>query len=363
MIMAAGVGSRLEPLTKKVPKPMIPVANKPIMELILKHLQSFGINDVVANTHFLADAIHKAFGKDNHLGVNFKYVYEKELSGTAGGVKKCEWFFDHGEDFVVVSADALTDFNLTSIVESHKKSGAIVTMGLKEINKEEVVHFGVVVTDKDSKVIEFQEKPSVEQAKSNLVNTGIYIFKTDIFKYIPANTFYDFAKNVFPLLLENNKAINTHVIKEYWTDIGTLKQYKSSCFDILDKIIEIEPPYDGKGWCDSSSNINCSYEDSCNLVAGKGTFIDKNVKLSGNVIIGDNCIIKEGARIKDSIIWDNVILDFNSTVENSIVSNNVLIGKNSVVSDNSVIPDSYKLDEGITFSSEDPDTEKDLASI
>ena len=200
MIMAAGVGSRLDPLTQDVPKPLVPIANRPMMDILFERLSEIGVSDVVANTHYKGEQIIERY-KNNQIGVNFSYVHEETLSGTAGGVKKCQFFFDKGEDFLVLSADGLSNADLKAGIEAHKKSDAIVTMGIKKIAMEEIPNFGVVVTDKKGFVTGFQEKPAIKDAKSDCINTGIYIFNYKIFDYIPADTFYDFAKNVFPDLL------------------------------------------------------------------------------------------------------------------------------------------------------------------
>ena len=299
MIMAAGVGTRLNPLTLTVPKPMIPVANVPVLEFILKHLQSFGINDVIANTHYIADSIHNAYGGENHLGINFNYVYEPELSGTAGGVKKTEFFFDDNETFIVVSGDAITDVDIEKLYQKHKSSNALATMALKEVPMSEVEHFGVVVTDKDSRVIGFQEKPSIQEAKSNLVNTGIYMFEKEVFSHIPANTFYDFGKQVFPEMLRDNERLYAHVTDDYWNDIGTIKQYKLSSFDVLNKKLKY----------------------NSGRAIGENTIIEDGAVLSGTNIIGKNCIIKAGAQVNNSIIWDNVVIDGNAKLNDCIVAN------------------------------------------
>ncbi|MDD3149453.1 MAG: NDP-sugar synthase [Candidatus Gastranaerophilales bacterium] len=308
MIMAAGVGSRLEPLTQVIPKPLIPIANISVMEILLKKLYSDGIKEIIANTYCLAEQIHNEFS-ENNFGVNFNYIQEKELSGTAGGVKKCQQFFDGEKTFLVMSADGLTGANLKEIIQSHKKSGAIATMGLKEIPVKEVSHFGVVVTDEKNRVIEFQEKPSIAEAKSNLVNTGIYVFEKEIFDYIPADTFYDFARNVFPALMDNNETINTFVIKEYWSDIGTIEQYKQSSWDVLNGLV----------------NIGIDFAPNQNVFIGENCTIENGVKFEGYAVIGNNCTLKKGCKIKNSILWDNVT-----------VKNDVIIG-DSVISDNNII--------------------------
>ncbi|MCK7521015.1 MAG: NDP-sugar synthase [Ignavibacteriales bacterium] len=340
MIMAAGVGTRLDPLTQTVPKPMIPVTNRPILELILKHLKKHGITDVVANTHYLADCIHEKFS-NNNLGVNFNYIYEQELSGTAGGVKKCEWFFNPGETFVVISGDALTDVNIHKLVEKHKSSGAIATMALKKIPLSHVSHFGVVVVDENSKIIGFQEKPSTEEAKSNLVNTGIYVFNTDIFKYIPKDTFYDFAKNVFPAMMQNNEPLYAHVIEEYWSDIGTIEQYKTSSYDVFTSKVSIDPPYNQSeiGWVADTAKVSPAAIFNGKVVIGVNSFIEDNVEFFGNSIVGDNCIIRAGAIIKDAIIWNDVLIEQGAKLDSCIIASNTTIAQGSSIKPGCVIPE------------------------
>ncbi len=339
MIMAAGAGTRLIPLTSKIPKPMVPVLNIPIIELILRHLQKCGINDIVANTHYCAETIHESFS-ENKLGINFNYVYEEALSGTAGGVKKCEHFFVSGETFIVVSGDALTNVDVKYLYEKHKKAGALASMALKEVPLEEVEHFGVVVTDENSRIIEFQEKPQPENAKSTLVNTGIYVFETEIFNYIPADTFYDFARNVFPAIMQDNKIFCGFKINDYWNDIGTINQYKLSSLELLDGMTGFQMPYkkSGLGWIAESAQISEKFSEENKIVVGESSVIEEEVVFQGGNIIGNNCIIKSGARIKDSIIWNNVIIEENVVLDGCIIANNSVIKANTVLDKDSIVP-------------------------
>lgn len=304
MVMSAGMGSRLEPLTLSVPKPLIPVANKPVMDILFERLKSVNIADVICNTYYLADQIIDRY-KSNNIGINFNYIKEETLSGTAGGLKKCQKFFKEGETFLVLSADGLTNADFEKGIASHIKSGAIATIGIKQIPHEEVSHFGVVVTDENGFIKEFQEKPSIDEAKSNFINTGIYIFDYEIFKYIPENTFYDFAKNVFPDLLINSK-INTFEISEYWTDIGTIAQYKQSTKDL----------FDGSCKFNHSDFIETDYG---NYVKGK-TEIPDDTKFVGVSTVGNNCKIGKNVTIIDSIIWDDVVIADGCTIKNSIIA-------------------------------------------
>ncbi len=305
MIMAAGVGSRLEPLSRVVPKPLVPVANVPAMEVLAKHLLSSGITDIIANTYYKAEQI-KSYFESHDLGINFKFLKEKELSGTAGGVKKCQFFFDRDDDFIVMSGDGLTDIDVHKTYETHKKSKAIATIVLKEVEDSEIHKYGIVVPNKNGYVESFQEKPLLEEAKSNLANTGIYIFNYEIFNYIPQNTFFDFAKNVFPLLMQNGININTCKMHGYWSDIGSIEQYKKSNMELIEgKVTSFVP--------EIISTKNGKYTCSGNLNIGT------NSEIAGSNIIGKNCKIGSNCKLINSILWDNIVVKDNVTVENSII--------------------------------------------
>lgn len=302
MIMAAGVGSRLEPLTSSIPKPLIPIVNKPVMDILLERLHKAGINDVIANTHYCADQIINRYSL-NSIGINFSYIHEDKLSGTAGGVKKCQHFFAEDETFLVLSGDGLSNVNFEEIINSHIKSGAMVTMGIKQIAKEEIPKFGVVVKDENCFIKEFQEKPAIEDAKSDFINTGIYVFNYDIFNFIPENCFYDFAKNVFPTLLENGIKINTYNLSEYWSDIGTLEQYITSSWDIFDNKID-------------GINLNALSQDYQFKTSTKRNIIGKNCKIASDAVL-ENCIVWNNVEIPSGISLKNCVIASNTKVNQS----------------------------------------------
>lgn len=329
MIMAAGVGSRLDPLTQEVPKPLVPIANRPIMDILFDRLFEIGIKDVVANTHYKAEQIIERY-KNNKTGINFSYVHEKELSGTAGGVKKCQFFFEEGEDFLVLSADGLSNADLKFAIDSHTKSGAIVSMGIKKIDLEEIPNFGVVVTDDNGFVKEFQEKPAIKDAKSDCINTGIYIFNYKIFDYIPADCFYDFAKNVFPDLLSKGLKINTFCVDEYWSDIGTIAQYAQSTKDLFDglyKINHTEIIKTSKG----------SYIKGDSYVTSSALFFGCNT-------IGSGCIIGKNVVLKNCIIWDDVEIHNDVVLKDCIIASHSEINMNLV---NQIIGPNQKIVHGV----------------
>jgi NDP-sugar pyrophosphorylase family protein len=309
MIMAAGVGSRLEPLTLSLPKPLVPVANRPVMDILLERLNQYGINDVIANTYYHAGQIIEHC-RSNPFGINFNYITEESLSGTAGGLKKCQFFFNEGESFLVLSADGLSNADLAQGIRVHQRSGVVATIGIKKIPRHEIPNFGVVVTDENGFITGFQEKPAIEDAKSDFINTGIYIFNYKIFDFIPSDTFYDFAKNVFPRLLELGQ-INTFEISEYWSDIGTLEQYALSTQDVF------------AGLC----KLNCGkiVRTPAGAYIAGNSVIPSSVSFTGNSTIGGNCEIGEDVKIENSIIWDNVKITPGVSITNSIIASDCVI--------------------------------------
>ena len=311
MIMAAGVGSRLNPITLTVPKPLVTVANIPIMDILFSNLEKHGITDVIANTHYMAEKIISRY-ENNDFGINFSYIKEETLSGTAGGLKKCQHFFNEGENFFVLSADGVFDVDLSDVFERHIKCGKLATIVVKEIPQDMVENFGVVVTDEEGIVTEFQEKPPVNEAKSNLINTGIYVFNYKIFDYIPEGEFFDFAKNVFPKLLVEGQ-ISTYKTDAYWSDIGAIEQLIESNFDILNGKLKIN--------CNSAVKTE------------NGRYISEsdtnNFNCIGSVIIGKNCKIGKNVTLENTILCDNVSISDNLTLKNCLVSYDKTVNNNA----------------------------------
>lgn len=312
MVMAAGVGSRLDPLTKETPKPLVPVLGKPVMDILLEKLKSFGIESVIANTHYLAQQIQDRYCTNSPVDIEFDYMYEGKLSGTAGGVKKCEFFFKNVDNFLVVSADGLHDADLTKIIKSHLDSGCIATMAISAVPHEEVSHYGVVVPSENYVVSEFQEKPPIDEAKSDYINTGIYVFNKRIFDFIPENQMFDFAKNVFPALMEAGEKINVYRIYSYWSDIGTIGQYIQSNFDALDGKVKI-------------ANTKITTKPDCRYSVGKNCDISESVVFKNNVVIGNNCKIGSNVTLDNVILWDNTVVESDIDLKNVVCANNSVI--------------------------------------
>lgn len=334
--MAAGAGTRLRPLTYGIPKPMVPVANKPVLEHVLENLKKHGISEVVLNLYHFPQVIRKYFGDGSSLGIKIIYSKERKLLGTAGGVKKMEKVFD--STFLVMSGDGLTDINLSKVLEFHRKKKALGTMVLKEIDSK--FDYGVTLVDSRGKIKKFIEKPSWSDVFANTVNTGIYIFEPEIFKFIPKNKFYDFGTQLWPELLKKKKRIFAFATKDYWTDVGNIREYRKGVCDALEGNIRLNIP--GK-------------EIRPGIRVGEGTKIEKGAKLIGPCVIGRNCFIgrnaclgkltavgdyskiESGAVIKNSILWSKVKVAKNVRLENCVIGYRAKVSEDISVFEGTVL--------------------------
>ncbi|QGU00853.1 Mannose-1-phosphate guanylyltransferase / Phosphomannomutase [Candidatus Syntrophocurvum alkaliphilum] len=333
MIMAAGVGSRLMPMTIDIPKPMVPMGNKPLMENIVNLLKHHEFKDIIANLHYQSSVITNYFDNGSKFGVSIQYSKEDELMGTAGGVKKCDWFLD--ETFVVVSGDALTDINLTDLVNAHKRKGALATIALKEV--EDVEHFGIVITDEEGKIDKFQEKPRKQEALSKTANTGIYIFEPEIFKYIPNKQFYDFGKQVFPHLVKIKAPFYGIAIDEYWCDVGNIDTYRQAHNDILENRVKVQ----------TSGKV--LEKDISKVLIDDSVEMGKNINFRGNVVIGENCKIGDNSSINNSVIWANTVVGEKSVLNNCVIGDNCNIGKQVIINQGAVVASGCFLNDKITI--------------
>jgi len=215
-ILAAGFGTRLRPFTDEIPKPLIPVLNQPVMERMIHLCHRHGFVDLIANLHYKGEKIEQAFGDGKAYGVDLHYSWEKQLMGTAGGVRRQADFL--GQDtFAVVSGDVVTDLDLTEMLAFHRCRGALVTMAVKEVANPS--RFGVVVTEPDGRITSFQEKPAPGMEKSHLVNTGIYIVEPEILAQIPAGVPFDFGSQLFPMLVAQGAPVYAMQTDAYWSDV------------------------------------------------------------------------------------------------------------------------------------------------
>ncbi len=302
MVLAAGLGTRLRPLTYEITKPMVPVLDRPVMEHIVDLLDRHGFDEVIANLHYFPDTIR------DHFGERMEYRYEPELLGTAGGVRACADFFG-GEAFLVISGDALTDIDLGALVARHRETGGIATLAVKQVA--DTREYGVVLHDREGRITGFQEKPNADEALSDLGNCGIYVFNPEIFDYFPARPFVDWAQDVFPVLLENDVPFHIHEVREYWNDIGSLTELRKGTFDALRGELRLEMEGEevspGVIVAEDRSNIGQPLRTDTDIDGiawiGRGVQIGAGVRLMGPLVLGDGAKIGDRAQLRGSIVF------------------------------------------------------------
>ena len=322
--MAGGEGTRLRPLTCNIPKSMMPIMNKPIMEYAIKLLKKHGITEIGVTLQYLPDEIINYFGNGKEFGVELRYFIEDEPLGTAGSVKNGEDFLD--DTFVVLSSDALTDIDLTNAIEFHYSKKAMVTLVVKEVQIP--LEYGVVVTDNKGKVTKFLEKPSWSEVFSNKVNTGIYVLEPEIFKYYEKNQKFDFSNDLFPMLISQNKPIYAHVAEEYWCDIGSIEEYINCHLEILKGETQIE--FEGNKirngiWIGENCEISPKAIIGSPVFIGSGTKINDGAVVGPYTVLGKNNIISSMANIKRSISFEGCYVGNNAEIRGAVLCKKVQI--------------------------------------
>jgi mannose-1-phosphate guanylyltransferase/mannose-1-phosphate guanylyltransferase/phosphomannomutase len=314
MVLAAGLGTRLRPVTYRMPKPMVPVLNRPVMEHILVLLRRNGFDRVIANTHWFPDEITGHFGDGAGLGIELSYSPEEALLGTAGGVRKASAFFDG--DFLVISGDALTDIDLSAMREFHESHDGVATLATRTV--EDTSQFGVVITDDEGRIQGFQEKPDPAAALSDLANCGIYMFEPGIFDFFPApgesrlaseedpEGFADWAMDVFPALLESGEPFYSHEVDAYWNDVGTIAELLQGCFDGLNgKVrLEIPEPKVSEGVWIAGGVDTDGFEITGPVLIGAGSRIGPGAEITGPVVLGRNCRIGSDVKLREVVLLD-----------------------------------------------------------
>lgn len=307
--MAGGEGTRLRPLTSNAPKPMMPIANRPMMEHIVGLLRQHGFDDIVVTVAFMANHIRNYFGDGSELGVRMVYATEETPLGTAGSVRNA--MDELTERFVVISGDVLTDIDLGAIVRFHEEHKALATIGLVPV--ENPLEFGIVITREDGSIERFLEKPTWGQVFSDTINTGIFVLEPEIFDFIPPGRSVDFSSEVFPAVLEAGKPLYGAVAEGYWEDVGTLDAYARAHKDVLDKRVNIDIP---------------GFEISDGVFIGEGADVHPDAEVAGPAIIGDHCRIEAGARLGEyTVLGTNVRVRSGADLDRAIVQDNTYVGE------------------------------------
>ncbi|MFC1474879.1 sugar phosphate nucleotidyltransferase [bacterium] len=345
VVMAGGEGTRLRPLTLNTPKPLVPVCNKPIMVHILERLKESGINENIATLYYMADEIQNYFGDGSEFGVKMNYSIEETPLGTAGAVRAVADQLD--ETFVIMSGDAMTDFDITQAVKFHKKVGSMATIVLYRV--ESPLEFGVVITDDDGRIVRFLEKPGWGEVFSDTVNTGIYILDPAIFEYMEEGGNYDWSKDIFPALLEDGRPMYGCVLDGYWCDIGNLKQYREVHQDALQGKVKVA--FDGKKmkgkiWVGENTEIAPGAKIAGPAIIGANCGIKDGAQINQFSIIGDNCIVEDGAQIIQTVMWNNSYVGRRAKVSNCVVCRNNVLSEEVEIQDGAVIGDGCNIGAG-----------------
>ena len=335
MILAAGKGTRVRPLTYDLPKPMIPILGKPVMAYLVEHLAKYGVRDIMVNVSYLHEKIEEYFGEGEQFGVQIGYSFEGYLNdegdvvpepvGSAGGMKKIQefgGFFD--ETTIVLCGDALIDLDLRSALFEHKRKGALASVITKEVPWDKVSDYGVVVTDDDGKVLSFQEKPKQDEARSNFASTGIYIFEPGVLDLIPANTVFDIGSDLFPLMVEMGLPFYAQKRSYNWTDIGNVVDFWTVSQAMLTgDVAQMSVPglriAEGL-WVGLNTRIE--WEDTViegPVYIGSGCHIEAGCRIVGPTWIGHGSHICTGAEVIRSVLFEYTRISPDACLDEKVV--------------------------------------------
>lgn len=320
MVMAAGLGTRLQPLTGTIPKPMVPIVNRPALHHVLRLAARHGVRDVVTNLHHFPEAITSYFGDGSEQGVRLRYSFEPVLLGTAGGVKQNEEFLTTDGAFLVLSGDSLTDVDLEAFAEAHRASGCPVTIALKQMPDPSL--YGVALLDQAGRIRGFQEKPQPGEELSNLCNCGLYVIEPEVLRRFPSHTFYDFGRQLWPDMLASGERLGAYVVEGYWNDVGSPEAYRQGNYDVAQGLVKVEaegrtlsPGVVAGAHCHIDAEVSIKPP----VVLGADCRVERGARLSGPVVLGDGCIVEEGAHISSSVCWSGMVAGRGTAVMDSIV--------------------------------------------
>ncbi len=330
VILVGGEGARLQPLTYHMPKPMVPVLNRPFVEHTIAYLRKYGIENIILAMSYLPEVIQNYFGDGSSLGVRLTYAMENNPLGTAGAVKNAERHL--GSTFVVLNGDIFTDLNLADIFVFHRHKGAKATIALTWVDNP--CAFGVVETDSDGRVRRFVEKPGSDQVTTNWINAGIYILEPEVLEHVPTNSHYMFEKGLFPLLLELGEPVYGYPLSGYWLDMGTPEKYLRLNCDLL--LSEARSPLiRGLSRDEVCYDKDVIIHPSAKIVGpaaiGSKCRIGQRAYIKGPVVIGPDCYVGEGASIERAVLWRGVNIGAGARLKQCVVGSNTKIEDNDQV--------------------------------
>jgi len=342
MILAAGKGTRVRPLTYELPKPMIPILGKPVMEYLIEHLAKYQISEVMVNVSYLHEKIQQYFGDGHRFGVRIGYSFEGDISngqivpspvGSAGGMRKIQdfgGFFD--ETTIVICGDAIIDLDIQEAYARHKRNGALVSLIAKQVPADKVSGYGIVVTDATGKIVSFQEKPAQHEARSNLASTGIYIFEPEALALIPSGSEFDIGRDLFPRLVDMKLPFYAIDLPFNWIDIGLVSDYWMVMQQVMQGIYpfmqmpgkQIRPGV----WAGLNVHVDWEHVNIKGPVyLGSGVRVDKGSQIIGPAWISNGCHIQRGGRVIRSVLFEYTRVGQDYTFEDMIVCGEYCVDK------------------------------------
>ncbi len=350
VVMAGGFGTRIQPLTHSIPKPMLPIMNVPMMEHTIVSLRNLGIKEFIILLYFKPEVIKEYFNDGSAWGINITYVVPDDDYGTAGAVKKAQEFIGN-ENFIIISGDLVTDFDFQKIFDYHKEKKSKLTITLTSV--ENPLEFGVVIANEEGKIEKFLEKPSWGEVFSDTINTGIYIIEPEILDYIPKNENFDFAKDLFPLLMRQGIDLMAGYANGYWRDVGNPESYRDVYEDILAGKIKFQLSGDvvkypdGVLICEEDNTLDETVEVVGIVVIGRNVTVKRGSKLN-NVVIGSNVSIGSSSKIRNTVIWNDVEIGKNAKLDGCVICNNNIIGKNVTAKSGLILAQGCEIGELVT---------------
>lgn len=353
MVMAGGFGTRLRPLTCNIPKPMVPVANRPMLHHILTLLKQHGVTEVVIALYFQPDVIQKFVGDGSAWGLTIHCILPDSDLGTAGCVKKAADLLGR-ETFLVISGDVMTNINLSEAVQFHRAKKAQASIVLARV--ENPLAFGVVITHEDGRILRFLEKPSWGEVFSDTINTGIYVLEPEVLDRIPADQDYDFSKQLYPEMLGAKSPLYGYIAESrYWKDIGNLTEYRQAHYDAIWARGRLAQPGEGEwtegNWIGKDTFIDPSAVLEEGVILGEHCWIGPNVRIS-NSVLGASCRVGEGTKLIGCVIWDNVMIGNGANLKEATLGNDCRVGARTYIGVGSVVADHCTIGEDATVKAE-----------
>ncbi len=369
VVMAGGFGTRIQPLTHSRPKPMLPIVNRPMMEHTMMTLKDLGITEFIVLLYFKPDIIQNYFKDGSDFGIKVTYVVPDDDYGTAGAVKLAQQYIGD-ENFIIISGDLVTDFDFQKLFDFHASRKAKLSIGLTSV--ENPLQFGVVIANEENVIEKFLEKPSWGEVFSDTINTGIYIIEPEILGYIPESENYDFAKDLFPQLMNRGISLMGYALEGYWRDVGNPESYREVYEDILGGKVNFTIPAkhkqsfpDGTLYSDHKYKLDASIEIIGHVVLGENVTLDKGVKLN-NVVLGDNVTIGKNSNVRNTVCWDHVTIGKNAKLDNCVICNDNTIDKNVTAKAGLILAQGCEIGELATFEQDVtiwPDKKVEAAAI